>query len=78
MRSLKISLAQKAFILFAQKSTAENENAPNLVFRLDDKIGDSITATGFLYELKNKFPRQKLIVLAGKNAAFIYIIAVFP
>lgn len=43
-----------------------------LVLRLDDKIGDSITATGFLRELKKQFPTHRLTVLAGAGTAAVY------
>lgn len=45
---------------------------PILILRLDDKIGDSIAATGFLRELKNTNPQSKVIVLAGPSSALIY------
>ncbi len=48
------------------------ENLPILVLRLDDKVGDSVTATGFLRELKKTHTKQKLIVLAGLRAASVY------
>jgi ADP-heptose:LPS heptosyltransferase len=72
MRAFKLSLAQAIFPLFAKKSRKENANADILVFRLDDKLGDSITSTGFLKELKHNFSSNRLVVLSGKNAAFIY------
>lgn len=45
---------------------------PILVLRLDDKIGDSIAATGFLRELKKNNEKSKLIVLAGGGSVLIY------
>lgn len=72
MRALKLGFAQALFPLFSRLSRFEKKDADILVFRLDDKLGDSITSTGFLRELKVKFPQSRLIVLSGKNAAFIY------
>ncbi len=72
MRDIKLDLAQMICTLFKRTSTEEKKQGPILVFRLDDKIGDGITATGFLAELKRHFPQNKLIVLAGPNSAFIY------
>ena len=43
-----------------------------LVLRMDDKLGDSVTATGFLRELKAKNKNQKLVVVAGPATAAIY------
>jgi ADP-heptose:LPS heptosyltransferase len=43
-----------------------------LVLRLDDKLGDSITATGFLRELKKAFPTSRLTVVAGALTSQIY------
>ncbi len=43
-----------------------------LVFRLDDKLGDSVTATGFLRELKHAHPEDELIVVAGPTSAALY------
>ncbi|MBC7740854.1 MAG: glycosyltransferase family 9 protein [Bdellovibrionaceae bacterium] len=45
---------------------------PILVLRLDDKVGDSVTATGFLRELKRSHPKNKLMVVAGPLTAQIY------
>ena len=72
MRALKLGFAQTLFPIFSRKSRKENGKANILVFRLDDKLGDSITSTGFLKELKHNFSSNRLIVLSGKNAAFIY------
>lgn len=72
MRALKIGFAQAFFSPFSRKARKENTNADILVFRLDDKLGDSITSTGFLKELKHNFSSNRLVVLSGKNAAFIY------
>ena len=74
MRAFKLRLALLVFPVLGkllQKRTFNSE-LNILVFRLDDKIGDSITATGFLYQLKENFPQHRLVVLAGKNSAFIY------
>jgi len=72
MRAVKLGLAQAIFPLFSRVSRQENTKADILVFRLDDKLGDSITSTGFLKELKHNFSSDRLVVLSGKNAAFIY------
>jgi ADP-heptose:LPS heptosyltransferase len=56
----------------AAPALAEGEVRNILVLRLDDKLGDSITATGFLREIKKAFPQAKLSVVAGPLAAQIY------
>lgn len=72
MRAFKLALAGALFPWFARRTKSEKTEADILVFRLDDKLGDSITSTGFLSELKKSFPQSRLVVLSGKNAAFIY------
>lgn len=72
MRAFKLAFAQALFPLFSGRTSQEHQNGDILVFRLDDKLGDSITSTGFLYELKKNFPGSRLTVLSGKNAAFVY------
>lgn len=72
MRALKLSVAQAMVRIFKKTLISESTSAPILVFRLDDKIGDSITATGFLKELKKLFPTSRLIILSGQNASSIY------
>lgn len=72
MRAFKLSFSQAFFPLFRRRSRYEKTYADILVFRLDDKLGDSITSTGFLLQLKKNFPKNRLVVLSGKNAAFIY------
>lgn len=71
-RALKLALARFIFPLFAKKSKVEKLAGDILVFRLDDKLGDSITSTGFLRELKHNFSDNRLVVLSGRNAASIY------
>ncbi len=72
MRFLKLHLSCLIFPLFQKISVGEKKEGAILVLRLDDKIGDSIAATGFLAELKRHFPGNRLIVLSGPNSAFIY------
>lgn len=43
-----------------------------LILRLDNKLGDSISSTGFLRELKKAFPAQKLVVVAGASTFDLY------
>jgi len=50
----------------------KNEKKEILVLRLDDKLGDSVTATGFLRSLKNIFPDCSLTVVAGPLTGQVY------
>jgi ADP-heptose:LPS heptosyltransferase len=61
-------------ILFDQRRLLPQADfdAPFLIFRLDDKIGDSVTATGFLKSLKIGYPQKKIIVAAGRTSAQVY------
>ena len=70
-RKWKLSLSNTCFAPFSTIIPA-NEHGAILVLRIDDKIGDSITATGFLRELKKNFPNKSLIVVAGKSTAPLY------
>jgi hypothetical protein len=70
-RKLKIFLFNLIFSPFT-KISALNEAAPILVLRMDDKLGDSITATGFLRSIKNNLPNNKLIVVSGVVSSVIY------
>ncbi len=71
-RSAKLKLAQTVLPQFGRWVSEDKASAAILVFRLDGKIGDSITATGFLFALKNSFPDYKLILVCGKNTFEIY------
>ena len=64
----KIILDQK---FSEDMSSNANANAV-LVLRLDDKIGDSVTSTGFLKTIKDQFPQKKLIIVAGQNASLVF------
>ena len=66
-RALKLKLALILFSPFSRFNEC-NSDYYTLVLRMDDKLGDSITATGFLKSLK---PR-KVIVVAGPTTALIY------
>jgi ADP-heptose:LPS heptosyltransferase len=69
-RALKLRLS---ILLFAPFAKFADQNAKKiLVLRMDDKVGDSITATGFLRELKLAYPENALVVVAGSGSADIY------
>ncbi|MBY0553591.1 hypothetical protein K2P97_03625 [bacterium] len=70
-RSIKLLIAKLFFGPFSSYSE-KNENHDVLVLRMDDKLGDGITATGFLREIKKKHRQGKLIVVAGKATAELY------
>ncbi|MGZ3690983.1 MAG: glycosyltransferase family 9 protein [Pseudobdellovibrio sp.] len=70
MRAWKLALAYAFFAPFNKKIITSKGEI--LVLRLDDKIGDSITATGFLEALKKAYPQSKLTVLSGLATAEIY------
>jgi|GEM_PF-2006802 len=55
-----------------REAVLQNEKKEILVLRLDDKLGDSVTATGFLRELKNTFSDCSLTVVAGPLTGQIY------
>lgn len=70
MRAQKLRLMKLIFDSISRGGEASAKEI--LVLRLDDKLGDSVTATGFLRELKKAFPDRKLTVLAGPLTAQIY------
>lgn len=70
-RSFKLLIVKVVFGPFSSFSE-KNENHDVLVLRMDDKLGDGITATGFLREIKKKHCQGKLIVVAGKATAELY------
>lgn len=70
-RRLKLLIA-KAFFGPFSSFTEKNESYDVLVLRMDDKLGDGITATGFLREIKKKHRQGKLIVVAGRSTAELY------
>lgn len=53
-------------------SWAIKPNPSYLVLRLDDKLGDSVTSTGFLRLLKTKNPNSTLTVIAGPSTVSVY------
>lgn len=55
-----------------QPSTSSNEVAKILVLRLDGKLGDCITSTGFLRALHHAFPKAQIFVLTAPQTATIY------
>lgn len=62
------------FILSPISLYSKNVNAEQsiLILRLDDKLGDCVTSTGFLREIKKNNPRSKVVVLCGSNSFSIY------
>lgn len=72
MRAFVLEISRLFFNIFHRQSVADEIQNSILVFRLDDKIGDSVTSTGFLRALKESFPQSRLMVLSRYNAAFVY------
>lgn len=72
MRAFVLEVCRVFFNFFHRHNVEDGVQNSLLVFRLDDKIGDSVTATGFLRGLKESFPQSRLIVLSRRNAAFVY------
>lgn len=70
-RSVLLNLFKLAFDRKASEVKA-SENAPIVVFRLDGKLGDSITSTGFLNELKLQNPKSDLVIVTNEIAAHVY------
>ncbi len=70
-RAFKLNLVQWLFERFSKLAT-RSESAGILVLRLDDKLGDSVTATGFLKALKQENPTSKLSVVCGPSTASLY------
>jgi ADP-heptose:LPS heptosyltransferase len=71
LRKIKLSFANTLFSKFS-KSSDLNESNAILVLRLDGKLGDSVTATGFLRELKKNNINSKLIVATSESTENLY------
>lgn len=69
MRAFKLNLLNRLLSPFTIYTETGNSI---LVLRMDDKLGDSVTATGFLFEIKKNFKEKKLIVISGKSTAQVY------
>lgn len=72
MRYAKLHLATKLFGSFS-KFIKQDQAEDILILRMDDKLGDGITATGFIREIKSAFPERNLIVVSGAATADIYL-----
>lgn len=70
LRALKLHLSDLLFSPFSR--SVSRQFGSILVLRMDGKLGDSVTATGFLRELKKKHNNCKLIVVASKETAAVY------
>lgn len=70
-RNVLLAMA-KVFFDGKKNLVIASDEDPILVFRLDGKLGDSITSTGFLRELKKQNPHSEIIILANEVAAHIY------
>lgn len=64
LRRVKLWLADKLTYKFSRYIKQSSYEA-NLVLRLDGKIGDAVTSTGFLKQIKLKYPNEKLIVMVN-------------
>ena len=72
MRQLKLRLAIQFFTPFSDAAEESSSAQDILVLRLDGKLGDGVTATGFLRELKRKYSNSNLIVVTGPGTESIY------
>lgn len=72
MRAAQLFFFKVIFDSISRFVDKQNCGSRVLIFRLDDKIGDSITSTGFLREIKKHDPTLNLIVLAGEGTLFVY------
>lgn len=70
MRAIKLSLSRFFFSPFSKYSNEVNGDSI-LVLRLDGKLGDGITATGFLHSLK-KNTQKKIIIFSSSVTADLY------
>lgn len=69
----KLKLRLSVFLFGPFSKFCENSAQHNiLVLRMDDKVGDSVAATGFLRELKKAHPQSQLIVVSGAVSAELY------
>lgn len=70
MRAWKLRLAMVLFGGFS-KFTG-NQAHKILILRLDGKVGDSVTSTGFLRSIKQNYPNHHLIVATNQAANAVY------
>lgn len=70
MRGFKLRLANLLFSPFSR--SVGRQFGSILVLRMDGKLGDSVTATGFLRELKKKHNNCKLIIVASQSTETVY------
>lgn len=70
-RKLKLFISKTLWTPFSRFKTDET-NDHILILRMDDKLGDGISSTGFLREVKSKAPQGQLIVVAGPSTAQLY------
>lgn len=71
IRKLKLSLTDKLISPFSKYNEAAQAEA-NLILRLDGKIGDAVTSTGFLKQIKQYYPQQKLILVVNGSQAAVF------
>lgn len=73
-RSLLFKLSRGLFNRPGRVPQKNASLAGYLVLRLDGKLGDTVTATGFIYSLVQslRHPNQKVYILANPHTAFIY------
>ncbi len=71
IRNLKLFLADQLISPFS-KHIDLNEAQAHLVLRLDGKVGDAVTSTGFLRQIKKSFPHQKLILIINGSQKDIF------
>lgn len=72
MRAWKLWLARNLFGQFSQFIGDTESNQNILVLRLDGKVGDSVTATGFLRAIKQHSPQSRIIVATNQAASSVY------
>lgn len=71
MRMMKLCITQWLFSPFNRwlKNGAEQNI---LVLRLDGKLGDGVTATGFVRELKRLYPQSHICVVTGSGTEEVF------
>lgn len=70
-RKVKLATMAALFSPFSQCRPAPSA-AAIVVLRLDDKLGDSVSSTGFLRNLKNQNPENQLIVVCGISSYMVF------
>lgn len=70
-RALSLQITIKLMKYFNRMSSVDSASS-YLVLRFDDKLGDSVTSTGFLKSLKQHKPNTRVSVVAGPSTVDLY------